>query len=812
MKNRFCGNCGTQLEEDSKFCGSCGTQLEESPEFCGSCEIELEENSKFCSGCGAVVKQTSHESPTQQYQQPMQPDMPKKLNKLPVIAGAIALFAVIVAVTIWLLNSTTGNIEAYNSIMDDIRELTDFHVSETFTGVSLDSEAAYYGRELRSIRDTYTSGTLNESRRIFNDNFVESDLEPFISQRVYIDGTEYRVSVPYPSSPDVLIYEQRTSILEWDLSIERHIQEVTFSESILDRFLTRRDDLLQVSVTGYDVVYFLQAQYEEHDGMYEYGLLLYMLRDADMTDAYITISLERVEDGFRIINNSYFPGIHRYEMITYISPWDPEPIVPFLREDVDANPVDREPESQLSDERRVELDSPDFIEAYNSIIGDIRELTDFHVSETLIGVNLDSENEFYGNEYRMTTDTYTSGTLNESRRISTSYFEEDDGEPFVSQSVYIDGIEYRVSAPYLSLPDVLIYEQSRTRRMEEYDLSIEQHIQDVTFSEDILERFLTRRGDLLQISVTGYDIIDFYQMQYEELGGMINVFFHRIRDVDMTDAYITIFFERIDDGFRITNNSYTPGMSRSEVIKYITPWEPEPIVPFLREDFDSDLVDRELESQLWDERWSELDIPDFDREQWERAGDWSDFTGFNFVREHLSDDLEIIWLMNHPPFVDFASLYLRDNELDLIGFSDTSIDFSSIDSMNADFRTISHLRYADEAILEMMGAINERRYIDLNGFYLVRACEERDIAKLVVLRWAYADDEPVVFLLAAQRTSNGNDMLILNIEVFLNRLVYSDVELLRDLQEEIWPNMLRHIHNSMEWSDLNLEEQLANMP
>ena len=452
------------------------------------------------------------------------------------------------------------------------------------------------------------------------------------------------------------------------------------------------------------------------------------------------------------------------------------------------------------------------IEAYNSIIDDIRELTDFHVSITHMAVHLDSEDEFYGEVFNFVLDTYTSGTLNESRTISTTYVEGDNLGPFEMQNVYIDGTEYRIHAPYLSLPDVLIYEQTRTRRMEEYDLSIEQHIQHVIFSEDILRRFLTRRDDLLEISVTGYDVVDFLQMESEENDGINDMLLHGLTDIDMTDAYITISLKRVEGGFRIANNSYFPGMHSFEIIIYISPWDPEPIRPFLREDLDSNLVDRELESQLWDERWGELDIPDFDSEQWDRAGDWADFTGFNFVQEHLREDLEMIRLRRHPPMVDFAGWYLRTHELNLTGFADVLVDFSGLDSMNADFRTISHLRYADEAILEMMDAIDDYLYINLVGFYFVRACEGRNNAKLVVLRWSYADDEPVVFLLAAQRTSSGNDMLILNIEVFLNRLEQSDVRLLRGLERGIWPGLLRDIHNEMNWSDLNLEEQLANKP
>ena len=39
--NRYCNNCGTQIEENTKFCPNCGSQTEEGIKFCGACGASL---------------------------------------------------------------------------------------------------------------------------------------------------------------------------------------------------------------------------------------------------------------------------------------------------------------------------------------------------------------------------------------------------------------------------------------------------------------------------------------------------------------------------------------------------------------------------------------------------------------------------------------------------------------------------------------------------------------------------------------------------------------------------------------------------
>lgn len=71
---RFCGNCGTKVEEPAphemgdgsncsycdtlnpagtRFCAKCGANLESTePRLCDSCGIQLKPDSKFCGNCG----------------------------------------------------------------------------------------------------------------------------------------------------------------------------------------------------------------------------------------------------------------------------------------------------------------------------------------------------------------------------------------------------------------------------------------------------------------------------------------------------------------------------------------------------------------------------------------------------------------------------------------------------------------------------------------------------------------------------------------------------------------------------------------
>jgi len=443
---------------------------------------------------------------------------------------------------------------------------------------------------------------------------------------------------------------------------------------------------------------------------------------------------------------------------------------------------------------------------FNEMLDEIRALEDFHIYRTHVSFDYDSESDF-----RITTSVYTSNTLNEQRTITT--FDGDDRDPFVLRNVYIDGIEYWVSTPFFSMPDVMIYEQSSTRRMEEFDLSIDAQLTlpILEISERTLERFLTSHDGVLAVSLRGSDVFDFIYELNEEGDGAYAIFLQSLGDVDMTEAYHITTLEKYGDAFRIFQNAYFPELSRSESVIYVTSWDPEPIVPFLWEYFDMSLIDDELEAQLRDEYFADLDLLDIDEsmERWRVQGGWYDFTGFNFRSELLSFDLELLRSVNHPPRVDFASWYLRDHELTLNHFHDLQIDVPNVNSINIEYRTMRHIHYADEAILEMMNEIDDNLYVDLLGFYFVNASEERDFAKVVVLRWSVVDDGPKAFLFASQ--SDGREMFALSIELYLNRLVESDVQFLRDLQDEIWPNMLRDIYQQMDWSDLNLEEQLENM-
>jgi len=448
------------------------------------------------------------------------------------------------------------------------------------------------------------------------------------------------------------------------------------------------------------------------------------------------------------------------------------------------------------------------IEAFNYLLDEIRLLEDFSVYNTNNSVNRET-----GDEFRIVTRVYASVTLNEYRRISTFYNEEES--PFVMHNAYIDGIEYQVTTPFFSMPEVMIYEQFSTRRMEDRVINIDEYIENHTnIPESMLERFLTRDGNVFIISITGNDVLEFLIEDNEENDGANEILLHLLSDVDMTEAYYFASFERDGDGFRIIYNTHFPELHSSESVVYISPWDPEPIVPFFRDDFDMSLIDDAYESFLRDEYFDNLDLPSIDdsMERWRVQGDWSDFTGFDFKSEFLTADLELLSLMNHPPWVDLASWYMRHDEINVIRFPELGIDVSNIDSINIEYRTVSNIQYADEAVLEMMEEIDDDLYIDLNGFYLIGASEQRDFSKVVVLRWSVEDDEPIVFLFAAQENFRETGMFTLSIELYLNRLVESDVELLRELQELIWTNMLRDIYQQMEFSALNLEEQLANMP
>lgn len=50
--NRFCGNCGKNLEKSIKLCPHCNAEVPEGNKFCGNCGRSLI-NEKFCPDCGA---------------------------------------------------------------------------------------------------------------------------------------------------------------------------------------------------------------------------------------------------------------------------------------------------------------------------------------------------------------------------------------------------------------------------------------------------------------------------------------------------------------------------------------------------------------------------------------------------------------------------------------------------------------------------------------------------------------------------------------------------------------------------------------
>lgn len=55
----FCGNCGSQVVDNSRFCGNCGkpTVLQQLP-VCSGCGAQIQEGLRFCPNCG---KQYGHQ-------------------------------------------------------------------------------------------------------------------------------------------------------------------------------------------------------------------------------------------------------------------------------------------------------------------------------------------------------------------------------------------------------------------------------------------------------------------------------------------------------------------------------------------------------------------------------------------------------------------------------------------------------------------------------------------------------------------------------------------------------------------------------
>lgn len=52
----LCPNCGAEVAPGMKFCGECGTQMVKKKCICTKCGVELPENMKFCGNCGAKAE------------------------------------------------------------------------------------------------------------------------------------------------------------------------------------------------------------------------------------------------------------------------------------------------------------------------------------------------------------------------------------------------------------------------------------------------------------------------------------------------------------------------------------------------------------------------------------------------------------------------------------------------------------------------------------------------------------------------------------------------------------------------------------
>ena len=54
-KKIICKNCNSVVPEGMKFCGCCGTKVEEEKAKCASCGAELIPGMKFCGACGSPI-------------------------------------------------------------------------------------------------------------------------------------------------------------------------------------------------------------------------------------------------------------------------------------------------------------------------------------------------------------------------------------------------------------------------------------------------------------------------------------------------------------------------------------------------------------------------------------------------------------------------------------------------------------------------------------------------------------------------------------------------------------------------------------
>ncbi len=55
----FCKKCGQELKDGQRFCGVCGTAVEEMQRKCEKCGAELHDNENFCNQCGTPIPDVS---------------------------------------------------------------------------------------------------------------------------------------------------------------------------------------------------------------------------------------------------------------------------------------------------------------------------------------------------------------------------------------------------------------------------------------------------------------------------------------------------------------------------------------------------------------------------------------------------------------------------------------------------------------------------------------------------------------------------------------------------------------------------------
>lgn len=93
-----CTNCGTPLGDDQAFCPKCGTPKNRPKKnICGKCGNELQEGQAFCPKCGqkaGLVVAPEVNSAINQFNANVQKKS-KKIPKLPIILGAIAVIIVV---------------------------------------------------------------------------------------------------------------------------------------------------------------------------------------------------------------------------------------------------------------------------------------------------------------------------------------------------------------------------------------------------------------------------------------------------------------------------------------------------------------------------------------------------------------------------------------------------------------------------------------------------------------------------------------------------------------------------------------------